>query len=119
MARTRALLPFLLGALVIAFGFGAPARPTRAQPAPPCQFALGFKALHDLIPDRVGDCQDNESHNSENGDGLQHTSAWHGKGGPALGRETRPLGPLIHVVAPSVKAVQLSALRQTSSPPCP
>src|SRR5438045_2657432 len=37
--------------------------------------------------------------------------------GPALGRVTRPDGPLIQVVEPFVKAVQLSHLRQTSRPP--
>src|SRR6266487_2372101 len=40
-----------------------------------------------------------------------------GKSGPALGRLARPCGPLIQVVEPSVNAVQLSAWRQTSSPP--
>src|SRR5205823_5658201 len=40
-----------------------------------------------------------------------------GKNGPAFGRLTRPSGPLIHVVAPSVNAVQLSTCLQTSSPP--
>ncbi len=38
-----------------------------------CQYTLGFKALHDLIPAVVGDCGDNESHGA-NGDALQHTS---------------------------------------------
>jgi len=58
--------------------------PLSAAPAPAqaanCEFVLGFKAIHDMIPDKVGDCQNNEYHGS-NGDGLQNTTAWHGKGG--------------------------------------
>jgi hypothetical protein len=46
-----------------------------------CNFQLGFQALHDAIPDRVGNCLVNEHHNPTNGDGLQETTAWHGKGG--------------------------------------
>lgn len=38
-----------------------------------CTFVLGFKVLHDLIPEQVGDCIDAEGHNPENGDALQHT----------------------------------------------
>jgi hypothetical protein len=34
---------------------------------------FGFKALHDLIPGIVGECQSNEIH-SANGDGLQYTT---------------------------------------------
>ena len=57
------------------------APPTAEPPAPapvpeaqgPCYFELGFAALHDLIPDIVGDCLDNEMHGA-NGDGLQHTT---------------------------------------------
>mgnify|MGYP005844471111 CR=1 FL=1 len=39
-----------------------------------CQFALGFEALRDQVPDVVGDCLENEHHNPENGDALQRTS---------------------------------------------
>jgi hypothetical protein len=47
-----------------------------AAPAaePDCAFRLGFKTLHDLIPSVVGSCVENETHNPQNGDGLQHTS---------------------------------------------
>jgi hypothetical protein len=46
-----------------------------AQAAPPpCQFELGFKALHDMIPTTVGNCLEDENHNPANGDGLQHTA---------------------------------------------
>jgi hypothetical protein len=50
---------------------GAQTTPARAAD---CEFKLGFKALHDLIPEIVGDCLDNETHNPENGDGLQMTA---------------------------------------------
>jgi hypothetical protein len=40
----------------------------------PCEFILGFKTLHDLIPEVVGDCDSDEFHNPENGDGLQRTT---------------------------------------------
>jgi hypothetical protein len=45
-----------------------------AQTNPSCQFQLGFKTLHDLDPADIGDCLDNEAHNSANGDALQHTT---------------------------------------------
>src|SRR5262249_39683584 len=51
------------------------------------QFQLGFQALHDWNPAMVGDCTDDESHNPANGDGLQHTTAWHGKGGLLVWRK--------------------------------
>jgi hypothetical protein len=39
-----------------------------------CQFVLGFKTFHDLLPSTVGDCLVNEHHNPQNGDALQETS---------------------------------------------
>lgn len=39
-----------------------------------CDFRAGFKALHDLVPNIVGDCLEDEHHNPGNGDGLQSTS---------------------------------------------
>jgi hypothetical protein len=47
------------------------APPARAEG---CEFVLGFKAMHDLIPDKVGDCKTDEYHNPYNGDGLQETT---------------------------------------------
>lgn len=47
--------------------------PVRAQSAS-CQFVLGFKTLHDLIPNIVGDCRENERHDGLTGDGLQATT---------------------------------------------
>lgn len=48
--------------------------PTAAAQAAPagCQFVLGFKTLHDLDPQDIGDCLDNQSY-AANGDAQQHT----------------------------------------------
>jgi hypothetical protein len=40
----------------------------------PCEFMFGFKTLHDLIPEVVGECQSDEFHNPANGDGQQRTT---------------------------------------------
>jgi hypothetical protein len=45
-----------------------------------CHFVLGFAALHDAIPDVVGDCLV-DLHYDAQGNARQETSAWHGKGG--------------------------------------
>src|SRR3981081_3909232 len=37
-------------------------------------FPLGFAPLHDLIPDVVGECIDDEVHDPTTGDALQRTS---------------------------------------------
>jgi len=50
-----------------------PAATVSAQSAV-CSFTLGFAALHDLIPDVVGNCVDNEFHDPQTGDALQHTT---------------------------------------------
>jgi hypothetical protein len=39
-----------------------------------CVFLLGFATLHDLIPEVVGDCVDDEYHDSRTGDALQRTT---------------------------------------------
>ena len=39
-----------------------------------CTFQLGFSTLHDLIPDVVGDCLDNEQHNPATGITQQSTT---------------------------------------------
>jgi hypothetical protein len=62
--------------------------PSSVARAEGCQFVLGFKTLHDLIPAIVGDCLDNEHHNPENGDGLQNTTAETGKGGLLVWRKS-------------------------------
>ena len=63
------LRTLIIGALLaVSAGMQAPA----AQ-ADGCQFVLGFQALHDLAPDAVGDCVDNQA-SGPNGDAVQHTS---------------------------------------------
>ena len=39
-----------------------------------CHFALGFKELRNLIPDIVGDCVENEQHDTSAGVTTQRTS---------------------------------------------
>ena len=66
--KTRlALLAAMVG-LVFAF------QPALAQD---CAFQLGFKTLHDLIPDVVGQCVDDEQHNPATGITQQATT--HGR----------------------------------------
>jgi hypothetical protein len=65
-----AILWRLLLALVVSLVL---VRPARAQTAG-CSFTLGFATLHDLIPDAVGTCVDNEFHDPQSGDALQHTT---------------------------------------------
>lgn len=45
-----------------------------AQTTASCTYQLGFATLHSLIPTVVGNCLDDEQHNPNNGDGLQHTT---------------------------------------------
>lgn len=66
--RSRIFAALLLAALVLA------ALPPTSVGASPCQFVLGFKTLHDMIPQIVGNCLENEHHNPVNGDGLQMTT---------------------------------------------
>jgi lipoprotein-anchoring transpeptidase ErfK/SrfK len=44
-----------------------------AAAAPGCQYVLGFKALHDAIPQVVGDCLDNEAADAA-GNHVQHSA---------------------------------------------
>lgn len=59
-------------AAVVLLTLGLNAAPT--VQADGCQFVLGFATIHDLIPQVVGQCLDDEQHNPANGDGLQHTT---------------------------------------------
>jgi hypothetical protein len=52
-----------------------------------CQYVLGFKTLHDLIPATVGDCLSDEEHNAINGDGLQLTVGVNEAGGLMVWRK--------------------------------
>ena len=61
--------------------------PPSAGAAEACQFVLGFKALHDAIPDKVGDCLANQSYTPDSGDAVQQTIAWHGQGGLLVWRK--------------------------------
>ncbi len=63
--KTRLLLVAAVVGLVFSF------QPVVAQD---CVFQLGFKALHDLIPDLVGDCVKNEQHDPETGVTRQATT---------------------------------------------
>jgi hypothetical protein len=67
---SRFLSAFVLAvSLIVLIG---PIPTARAQSQ--CTFELGFRVLHDLIPNVVGACVTNEQHNAENGDGLQFTT---------------------------------------------
>src|SRR5438132_10035603 len=61
--------------------------PGNVAQADDCQFRLGFKTLHDLIPAVVGDCLVDEHHNPTNGDGLQETTGATGAGGLLVWRK--------------------------------
>jgi hypothetical protein len=74
-AKRCALLRLWL--LLLGAGIAAiisPSAPQSAQAEADCVFQLGFKTLRDLIPDKVGDCQENERTNPVNGDSEQITT---------------------------------------------
>ncbi|HVC33275.1 MAG TPA: hypothetical protein VNL16_07175 [Chloroflexota bacterium] len=64
----------LLAALALA---GALLTPLASTPLPAaaagCEYTLGFKTLHDLIPTVVGNCQDNAQYDA-NGNASQKTT---------------------------------------------
>jgi LppP/LprE lipoprotein len=61
----------LLGlAVLLLGGVRAPATVEAAD----CTFVLGFAALHQELPEVVGDCLVSEHHNATNGDALQETA---------------------------------------------
>lgn len=66
----------LLGSLLVAGLVAAVpgATPARAAAVYDCEYRGGFKTLHDLIPDIVGDCLENERHDPVTGDALQWTA---------------------------------------------
>ncbi|HEX5417105.1 MAG TPA: hypothetical protein VFZ25_15685 [Chloroflexota bacterium] len=61
----------LIVALTVTFLLG-PVTP--GADAANCQFTLGFKTLHDLIPATVGNCLGNEVHSPCCGDAIQRTT---------------------------------------------
>ena len=66
--KTRLVLLITIASLVLS------ALPVAAQD---CGFQLGFKTLHDLLPDVVGDCLENEQHNPATGITEQATTNGH------------------------------------------
>ncbi|TAK32386.1 MAG: hypothetical protein EPO21_15320 [Chloroflexota bacterium] len=72
----------LLAVALLVFSVLAPFfAPSMAVSAANCQFVLGFKALHDAMPEIVGDCLRNERFNSRNGDTIQETTGTRTDGG--------------------------------------
>jgi hypothetical protein len=72
MIRFSALKQALLAAAAALLLVPAGAK-AAALPAPPCAFILGFKLLHDAIPQTVGACLANQFY-AVNGDAQQGTS---------------------------------------------
>ena len=79
----KRLFTVVLAAVLLALP-SATAAPVSADG---CQFVLGFKAIHDAMPDIVGDCLVDEHNNPTNGDGLQETSGRNGAGGLMVWRK--------------------------------
>lgn len=75
------VVALLLSLLVPGTGMASPAE------AAACELVLGFKTLHDMIPDAVGNCLANVHYDGVTGDGFQETTAWHGKGGLLVWRK--------------------------------
>lgn len=72
MGLGRSFTALFLLITVIVSGFSlVPRQEARAED---CTLVLGFATLAGLIPDQAGVCVDSESHNPENGDGLQNTT---------------------------------------------
>jgi hypothetical protein len=69
MFRVRYWWVGTLALALLAIPAGVP-----AVQAAGCRFVLGFATLHEMIPQIVGRCLDDEQHNPVNGDGLQHTT---------------------------------------------
>ena len=89
MKQFRPYSLLILGIALLVL-FGADSTSTSAAPVAQtnaCQFQLGFAALRAALPDRVGDCLDNEQFNATNGNAEQHTTAWHRNGGLLVWRK--------------------------------
>lgn len=72
MSGVRFSLCLLAVAVTDAILLAATVAPTAH--ADGCQFVLGFATLDGMIPQQVGQCLENEQHNPNNGDWLQHTT---------------------------------------------
>jgi N-acetylglucosamine-6-sulfatase len=68
----RSLLTF--GLVALALLFMSPAAGSANSPSSSCTFVLGFELLAQQIPEIVGECTVDETHNAVNGDGLQTTT---------------------------------------------
>ncbi|MCL5947204.1 MAG: CAP domain-containing protein [Chloroflexi bacterium] len=55
-------------------GLSSPAPSFANDSQTSCHFVLGFLTLQQMIPTHVGNCLENEQHNSLNGDALQQTT---------------------------------------------
>jgi hypothetical protein len=80
------MLRRLVMAAVVAATLFGPLSAVTVQ-AQDCNFVLGFATLHDMIPQIVGNCLENEHHNPANGDGLQATTGVNGAGGLLVWRK--------------------------------
>lgn len=63
-------ISWFVGVLSLALVLSTPALAQQDS----CAFLLGFAALHDLVPDVVENCVDNEYHDPNTGDALQQTT---------------------------------------------
>lgn len=68
----RHLFVLFIGLATLLAGLPPAAEAAPAQAAG-CQYTLGFKTLHDMIPSVVGNCVTDEQH-AANGDGLQQST---------------------------------------------
>jgi hypothetical protein len=84
--KDDAMVQRLLAALILVVTLFGPLGAATAQ-AQNCVFVLGFATLHGLIPQIVGNCLEDEHHNSVNGDGLQATTGVNGAGGLLVWRK--------------------------------
>ena len=66
--------PWLLALALFALLLPTQLLANSAQAQAACTFKLGFKDLHDQIPQIVGNCLENERRNPENGNTEQRTS---------------------------------------------
>lgn len=76
MSSVARIIGILLALLLI-----VSAIPTASAAASNCRFVFGFKALHDAIPDIVGDCVVNEHFQVNTGNSLQETTGTRTDGG--------------------------------------
>ncbi len=66
----------LIGAALLCFAVAYPQAVSASHPDEDseCEFVFGFKELHDLIPDTVGDCVEDEQHDASAGITTQRTT---------------------------------------------